>query len=95
MFTKYGRAAPEDRDEGAKVQYEADYDVWEAKRKLVDLYLGCGWNVGVVEQASLRRAEFVARRERYWEEVVEPLEKVASRVGAERNEERREIEREL
>lgn len=61
----------------------------------MDLYLECGWDVGAVEQVSFRREEFIAEREKYWKEIVEPLEEVASRVGTERNDERREFGREL
>lgn len=86
LFPEYGRTPPEDfSDEGARAQYRADYDVWEAKRKLKDLYVECGWDVGAVEQAQFRREEFVERRERYLKEVVEPLEEEASRVGSERS----------
>lgn len=95
LFTEYGRAAPSDWDEGAKVQYRADHDVWEAKRILADLYLECGWDIETVEQISFRREEFIARREKHRKYIVEPLEEVASRVGAERNEERSEFGREL
>jgi len=85
LFPECGRAPPEDWDEGAKVQFRVDYDVWQAKRKLADIYLECGWDVNAVEQSGFRRADFIARREKYWRDVVEPLEQEASRIGSDRS----------
>lgn len=86
LFPEYGRTPPQDcADEGTRAQYRADYDVWEAKRKLKDLYVEFGWDVDAVEQREFRKEEFVERRERYLKDVVEPLEEEASRVGSERS----------
>lgn len=51
----------------------------------MDFYLECGWDVDAVEQTTFRREELVGKRERYWKDVVEPLEEAASRVGDERS----------
>ena len=50
LFLENGRTPPEDWDEGAKVQFRVDYDVWKAKRKLADFYIECGWDVNAGEQ---------------------------------------------
>ena len=85
LFLENGRTPPEDWDEGAKVQFRLDHDVWKAKRKLADFYIECGWDVNAGEQPDFRRAEFITRREKYWRDVIEPLEQEASRVGSERS----------
>jgi hypothetical protein len=85
LFLENGRTPPEDWDEGAKVQFRVDYDVWKAKRKLADFYIECGWDVNAGEQPDFRRAEFITKREKYWRDVIEPLEQEASRVGSERS----------
>lgn len=85
-FATLGRGGP--RNEGwsalARARHAADFDAWAAVRGLEGLYLGCGWDVeaeGGEGQVGFRRGEFVERRERYWREVVEPLEKERKRVG--------------
>jgi hypothetical protein len=82
LFSEYGRSPPEDWEQRAKIRFQADYDVWHAKRKLADIYLECGWDVSVAEQVDFRRAEFITRREEYWRDVVEPLEEMASKIGS-------------
>jgi hypothetical protein len=82
LFLECGRTPPEDWENRAKIQFQADYDVWQAKRKLADIYLECGWDVNVAEQSVFRRAEFIIRREKYWRDVVKPLEQEASRIGS-------------
>ncbi|KAJ8132430.1 hypothetical protein O1611_g1194 [Lasiodiplodia mahajangana] len=54
-------------------RWKASYAVWDATQKLRDFYLECGWDVDAVEQKSFNLDEFLARRETYWREVVEPL----------------------
>lgn len=82
LFLECGRTPPEDWEQRGRMQFQADYDVWHAKRKLADIYLECGWDVNVAEQVRFRRAGFIMRREEYWRDVVEPLEEMASKTGS-------------
>ncbi|KAK4891595.1 hypothetical protein LTR27_009764 [Elasticomyces elasticus] len=51
--------------------YGARYREYIAVHGLKDLYLECGWDVDAVNQTRFRRAEFVEKRQKYWEDVVE------------------------
>ncbi|KAK5741363.1 hypothetical protein LTR17_004070 [Elasticomyces elasticus] len=51
--------------------YGAQYREYIAVHGLRDLYLECGWEVDAVNQTRFRRAEFVEKRQKYWEDVVE------------------------
>jgi hypothetical protein len=82
LFLECGRTPPEDWEHRGKIQFQADYDVWHAKRKLADIYLERGWDINIAEKIGFRRAEFITRRERYWREVVELLEQRASKIGS-------------
>lgn len=82
LFLECGRTAPEDWENRAKVQFQAGYDVWQAKRELADIYLECGWDVNADEQSGFQRAKFVIKREDYRRNVVEPLEQEASSIGS-------------
>jgi hypothetical protein len=84
-YTEYGRNLP-DWIDWDRPNYQAGYDVWEATRKLVEIYLDCGWDVNAVEQRAFRREEFVARRERHLEDVVKPLEDIANGIESENSE---------
>jgi hypothetical protein len=81
-YAECGRKLP-DWNNWDRPIYQAGYDVWEATRKLVDIYLDCGWDVNAVEQRDFRREEFVARRERHLEDVVKPLQGVADGIESE------------
>lgn len=61
-------------------RWQASYDVWAAMRRLKDMYLECGWDVDTVEQTHFRRDEFLARRQIFWEDVVEPLLQIEGSV---------------
>lgn len=87
-YATLGRAGPQDQgwNSVAHARHAAAYDVWAAVRGLKDLYLDCGWDVDVDVgggggQVGFRREEFVEMRERYWKEVVGPLEEERERVG--------------
>ena len=58
---------PEDPD-------DQDYKIWQAEMHLKELYLECGWDVNAVEQSTFRRDEFLDKRRRYLQDVVQPLE---------------------
>lgn len=75
---------PEYWPESMRPEYEADYDVWKAKRVLKDIYLDCGWDVHTVEQTHFRRDEFIERRERHLQKIVKPLKEVSMRVWEKR-----------
>jgi hypothetical protein len=81
-YAEYGRDLP-DWIDWDRPNYQAGYDVWEATRRLVDIYLDCDWDVNAVEQRAFRREEFVARRERHLENVVKPLEDIANGIESE------------
>jgi hypothetical protein len=81
-YPEYGRNLP-DWNDWDRPNYQAGYDVWEATRRLVDIYLDCGWDVDAVEQHRFRRAEFIARRERHLEDVVKPLQDKADGIESE------------
>jgi hypothetical protein len=75
---------PQDWPESHRREYETDHDVWKAVRGLADIYVDCGWNVNAVDQSTFRREEFIERRKRYVETVVEPLEEIHRKAGDER-----------
>jgi hypothetical protein len=81
-YPEYGRSLPDWIDWDLPT-YQANYDVWEATRKLVDIYLDCGWDVNSVEQQEFRRGEFVARRERHLEDVIKLLQDIADGIESE------------
>lgn len=54
-------------------RWKASYSVWEATQKLREFYLECGWDVDAVEQMNFRLDEFLAKRETYVRDVLEPL----------------------
>jgi hypothetical protein len=85
---------PREWRESLREGYEADYNVWKAVRGLAEIYISCGWQVDTVEQPAFRRDEFVKRRKRHIETVVEPLEEIAHRTHDERRE-KEEAEEEL
>lgn len=66
--------------EGEKKVWLAQYEVWKASRKLKDIYLECGWDVNSQDQEGYRRDEFLGKRNRYWEEVVQPLHEMESQL---------------
>lgn len=89
LESEWGRSPPMDwsgwHDKDEFATYQAEYDAWEAMRKLADIYLECGWDVNALEQHGFRRAEFIAERERHLENVVKPLEEKADRMRSEIN----------
>lgn len=68
---------------GCHELYQAKYNVWKAMRGLKDIYLDCGWNVNTVNQDSFRRSEFIERRRRYLQDVIDPLREMQDRLQAE------------
>lgn len=73
LYSESGGLPPKDWPEHNKRQWWAQYATWQAVRKLEDIYLDCGWNVDTLQQPNFRREEFIKRRQKYWEEVVQPL----------------------
>ncbi|KAI3334160.1 hypothetical protein F4824DRAFT_490392 [Ustulina deusta] len=73
LFANSGGVRPDGWRPDEQQKWEAAYAVWEATQKLRDLYLECGWDVDAVEQRGFSLDEFLARREMYWRDVVEPL----------------------
>jgi len=66
---------PENFDKkGSLALYEADRKLRRALCKLGGFYIEFGWDVDAVVQTAFRREEFIDRRTKYWDEVVEPLE---------------------
>ncbi|KAH9825668.1 hypothetical protein Tdes44962_MAKER00598, partial [Teratosphaeria destructans] len=63
---------PVDWPEADKQKWHRMWEEWQAVRKLEDLYLECGWDVKTSEQRSFRRDEFLEKRWRYWQSVLEP-----------------------
>lgn len=66
---------------GSLELYEADHKLWEALCKLADIYLECGWDVDAVVQTGFRRAEFIEKRTKYFDEVVKPLDEEESKAS--------------
>lgn len=79
---------------GSQELYQAKYNVWKAIRGLKDIYLDYGWNVNAVDQNSFWRSEFIERRGRYVQDVVDPLRKMQDRLQAEEDLRREAEERE-
>ncbi|KAI1428294.1 hypothetical protein F5Y12DRAFT_732989 [Xylaria sp. FL1777] len=73
LYAGSGGVRPDGWGAHEQGMWEASYAVWEATMKLRDLYLECGWDVDAVEQRSFSLDEFLARRDVYWKDVVEPL----------------------
>lgn len=73
LYADSGGQPPRGWSADERRRWEASYAVWEATQKLRDFYLECGWDVDAVEQGGFRLGEFLAKRETYWREVVEPL----------------------
>ena len=76
---------PREWRESFREGYEADYNVWKAIHRLADIYTDCGWQVNAIEQPAFRRDEFIERRKRHMETVVEPLEEIAHRKHEQRH----------
>ena len=77
---------PQEWRENLREGYEADHKAWKALRRLADIYIDCGWQLDTVKQPAFRRDEFIERRKRHIETVVEPLEKIANGVHSQRRE---------
>ncbi|KAI7294742.1 hypothetical protein KC340_g16044 [Hortaea werneckii] len=65
---------------GTAALYEAETKLWTAMCGLADLYLETGWDVDAVAQTHFRTSEFIHKRTRYTQEVIDPLEDEAHRA---------------
>ena len=89
FFRKKGRAPPIDGgyDKKQTKDYQARYDTWEAARRLEDVYLECGWDKESTTQDGFRKAEFLERRNIFWQDVVRPLREREEEIDYENEDE--------
>lgn len=64
---------PQHYSPGQKMHWWAARAVEQARRKLEDVYLECGWDVTSQRQDDFDRARFIEMRKQHMDEVVRPL----------------------
>ncbi|KAI0424815.1 hypothetical protein F5Y09DRAFT_323377 [Xylaria sp. FL1042] len=72
LFADSGGMRPNGWREDEQKKWDTAYAVWQATQKLRDIYLECGWDVDATEQRDFNLEEYLARRDVYWRDVVEP-----------------------
>lgn len=72
---------PEHYSPGQKMHWWASRAVEQARLKLQNMYLECGWDVTSQTQVEFDREKFLEIRKQYMDEVVQPLEEKDNELG--------------